>query len=148
MLMINLKDFVIEEIEVNFRLIRETQKKMGIHFPPDFIFFNLNYGKIKHNKKMFSANDISFSMTSSILDYYNNIDYFKELLPLNIRNDYVVFGFSYDPNYFFLMGSNIENSNQVFLFNDALDLKPKILCESMYNLFYDHFFSDDQEAHV
>ena len=142
--MFNLFDLNQEMVSVDFHSIRDLQNKLGFILPPDFIDFNINFGKLSHNKTMYSISSFPFSRTVSVIDYRESTDYFKQFLDVNNIGSFVVFIFTFDPNQFILMGVNGEEKNKIFGFNDALDELPKFICNSYHELFKVHFIEVEE----
>ena len=137
--MIYLEDFKQEIIELNIYDVKVLQESLGFKLPSHFVEFTKIYGKLSHKKKMYSVNSYPFSSTVSVLDYIENLDYFKESVFAELEKEYVVFMFTYDPNRLILMGVNSVNENKIFEYNNVSDIAPILICHSYVELFQSHF---------
>lgn len=142
-MMFNLFDLNEEVVSADFNFIRDLQKELGYIMPPDFIDFNINFGKLSHNKTLYSISSFPFSRTVSVIDYSESIDYFKQFLDINGMGNFMVFIFTFDPNQFILMGIDGKEKNRIFGFNDAIDSIPKFICDSYHELFKLYFIEAD-----
>ncbi|KGE87807.1 hypothetical protein IX84_12955, partial [Phaeodactylibacter xiamenensis] len=110
--MFNLFDLNEEVVSADFNFIRDLQEELGYIIPPDFIDFNINFGKLSHNKTLYSISSFPFSRTVSVIDYSESIDYFKQFLDINGKGNFMVFIFTFDPNQFILMGIDGKEKNR------------------------------------
>lgn len=135
--MLRLEDFEVNSsYKGNYTInqIVEIQKNVGYNFAPDFLYLSIFVGCIQiPNGIECSINDIVFGRTLTFVDYELDSENF-ELLP-DYQGKYMSFAYTKSNQWFFLMGTDPTNLNQIFLIDNNFGDPPVKVSDNIFSFF-------------